>query len=87
MEGFSETASSTVQRSEILHHSATTPRHLLILLFITPGFNGAIVGQGGPTNAQFANLWTQIASKYKSNSKIVFGIMNEPVSLPGTQHR
>lgn len=43
-------------------------------------WNGAIVGQGGPTNAQFASLWSQIATKYKNNNKIVFGLMNEPVS-------
>jgi len=41
-------------------------------------YNGAIVGQGGPTNAQFASLWSQIATKYKSNTKVAFGVMNEP---------
>ena len=43
-------------------------------------WNGAIVGQGGPTDVQFASLWSQIATKYKGNDKIAFGIMNEPVS-------
>ncbi|KAJ9628844.1 Endoglucanase EG-II [Taxawa tesnikishii (nom. ined.)] len=41
-------------------------------------WNGAIIGQGGPTNAQFTSLWSQIATKYKGNAKIAFGIMNEP---------
>lgn len=44
-------------------------------------FNGQIIGQGGPTDAQFANLWTQLATKYKSSSKTVFGLMNEPHDL------
>ncbi|TVY82694.1 Endoglucanase EG-II [Lachnellula suecica] len=44
-------------------------------------WNGQIVGQGGPTNAQFVNLWTQLATKYKSQSKILFGVMNEPHDL------
>lgn len=44
-------------------------------------WDGDIIGQGGPTNAQFASLWSQIATKYKSNSKVAFGVMNEPVSL------
>ena len=44
-------------------------------------WNGQIVGQGGPTDADFASLWSQIATKYKSNDKIAFGIMNEPVSI------
>ena len=45
-------------------------------------WNGGIIGQGGPTNDQFASLWSQIASKYASNSKIVFGVMNEPHDVP-----
>lgn len=36
-------------------------------------WNGAIIGQGGPTNAQFTSLWTQLATKYASNSKVIFG--------------
>lgn len=38
--------------------------------------------QGGPTNQQFANLWSQIASLYRNESKVIFGIMNEPHDLP-----
>lgn len=46
-------------------------------------WNGEIIGQsGGPTNAQFASIWTQIATKYASSPKVAFGIMNEPHDLP-----
>ncbi|KAK3938660.1 glycoside hydrolase family 5 protein [Diplogelasinospora grovesii] len=45
-------------------------------------WNGQIIGQGGPTNDQFVNLWTQIATKYASQSKMVFGVMNEPHDVP-----
>ncbi|RDL39052.1 (Trans)glycosidase [Venustampulla echinocandica] len=41
-------------------------------------WDGKIIGQGGPTNAQFVNLWTQLATKYKSQANIAFGVMNEP---------
>ncbi|KAK0907534.1 Endoglucanase EG-II [Friedmanniomyces endolithicus] len=41
-------------------------------------WNGAIIGQGGATNAQFDSLWSQLATKYKNNVKVVFEIMNEP---------
>jgi endoglucanase len=44
-------------------------------------WNGGIVGQGGPTNAQYASLWTQLAAKYGSNEKVIFGLMNEPHDL------
>lgn len=38
--------------------------------------------QGGPTNQQFANLWSQIATMYRNESKVIFGIMNEPHDIP-----
>ncbi|KAI9684841.1 MAG: Endoglucanase EG-II [Bathelium mastoideum] len=41
-------------------------------------YNGGIIGQGGPSNAQFADLWSQLAAKYAGESKIAFGVMNEP---------
>ncbi|KAI7240781.1 Endoglucanase [Hortaea werneckii] len=41
-------------------------------------WNGQIVGQGGPTNKEFASLWSQLATKYADNDKVVFGVMNEP---------
>ncbi|MCJ1407784.1 Endoglucanase EG-II [Ptychographa xylographoides] len=46
-------------------------------------WDGNIVGQaGGPTNEQFASLWGQLGTKYAAESKIVFGIMNEPHDMP-----
>ncbi|WWC90297.1 uncharacterized protein L201_005230 [Kwoniella dendrophila CBS 6074] len=41
-------------------------------------WNGGVIGQGGPSDANFANLWKLLATKYKSESKVIFGIMNEP---------
>ncbi|KAI0931799.1 Manganese dependent endoglucanase Eg5A [Taiwanofungus camphoratus] len=48
-------------------------------------WNGDIIGQGGPTNAQFASIWTQLADQYGSNDQIIFGIMNEPHDLNVTE--
>jgi endoglucanase len=45
-------------------------------------FNNGIIGQGGPSNAQFVALWTDLARRYASNSRILFGIMNEPHDVP-----
>jgi endoglucanase len=47
-------------------------------------WNGAIVGQGGPTNAQFADVWSKLATKYKSEKNVMFGLMNEPHELTMT---
>lgn len=34
-------------------------------------WNGQIINQGGPTDAQYASLWSQLAAKYKDNKKII----------------
>ncbi|KAG4442540.1 hypothetical protein IFR05_001952 [Cadophora sp. M221] len=46
-------------------------------------FNDQIIGQssGAVTDAHFADIWSQLATKYKSNDKVIFGLMNEPHDL------
>ncbi|EXJ83765.1 hypothetical protein A1O1_07392 [Capronia coronata CBS 617.96] len=41
-------------------------------------FNGMIIGQDGPSAAEFASLWSQLATVYASESRVAFGLMNEP---------
>ncbi|KZP31157.1 glycoside hydrolase family 5 protein [Athelia psychrophila] len=62
--------------------SASTSPYVILDLHNYARWNGEIIGQGGPTNDQFADLWTQVATKYASESKIIFGIMNEPHDIP-----
>ncbi|KAI9852374.1 MAG: hypothetical protein M1838_000896 [Thelocarpon superellum] len=44
-------------------------------------FNGGIIGQGGPSNEQFADFWGSLATKYASQDQVAFGLMNEPHDL------
>jgi endoglucanase len=46
-------------------------------------WNGDIIAQtpGGPTNAQFDSLWSQLATQYGNDTRIAFGLMNEPHDL------
>lgn len=44
-------------------------------------WDGEIIGQGGPTNDEFAALWTSLATLYANNTNVIFGIMNEPHDL------
>jgi endoglucanase len=41
-------------------------------------FQGKIIGRDGPSNAVFAQLWANIASKYAMQPNIIFDLMNEP---------
>ncbi|GJJ15417.1 hypothetical protein Clacol_009694 [Clathrus columnatus] len=45
-------------------------------------WNGEIIGQGGPTNEQFADIWSQLATYYQNEDRIIFGTMNEPHDIP-----
>lgn len=56
---------------------------VLTILQFAARWNGNIVGQSGGavTDAQLASLWSQIATKYASQSKVIFGVMNEPHDL------
>ncbi|KAI0134673.1 glycoside hydrolase family 5 protein [Xylariales sp. AK1849] len=45
-------------------------------------WNGQIIGQGGPTNDEFASLWSQLATKYATETQLMFGVMNEPHDIP-----
>ncbi|KAI0639633.1 glycoside hydrolase superfamily [Trametes polyzona] len=59
--------------------------HVIVDLHNYARWNGGIIAQGGPTNDQFASIWTQLAAKYGSNERIIFGIMNEPHDVPNVQ--
>lgn len=41
-------------------------------------WDGQIIGQGGPTDEEFADLWSQLATQYKGQAKVAMGIVNEP---------
>lgn len=40
--------------------------------------NNQVIGEDGPSAAQFANMWRQIATDLQNNTNIIFGLMNEP---------
>jgi endoglucanase len=44
-------------------------------------YDGGIIGQGGPEDEAFVDLWVSLAKKYVDNEKIIFGLMNEPHDL------
>ncbi|AEO67179.1 glycoside hydrolase family 5 protein [Thermothielavioides terrestris NRRL 8126] len=52
------------------------------MLDVNARWNGQIIGQGGPQNDQFTSLWTQLATKYANQTKVIFGVMNEPHDVP-----
>lgn len=44
-------------------------------------FSGSVIGNtsdpNAATTAQFAAFWGELAKRFKSNTKVIFGLMNE----------
>lgn len=46
-----------------------------------------VIGGAAVPNSAFANLWSRLAARYKTNSRVIFGLMNEPHDMPTEQWR
>lgn len=78
-------ASFFSQYDTVMQACLATGSHCILDVHNYARWNGGIIGQGGPTNAQFANLWSQLAAKYATSSNVIFGLMNEPHDLDMTE--
>lgn len=66
---------------QLVQACLTTGAYCMIDIHNFARFNNAIIGQGGPTDDEFVSLWTQLATKYASEDKMIFEVMNEPHDL------
>ncbi len=41
-------------------------------------YYGTVIGQGNVPASAFADFWTRLANRYKTNNRVIFGLMNEP---------
>ena len=44
-------------------------------------WDGGIIGQGGPDDDVFVDLWLSLANRYLDEERVIFGLMNEPHDL------
>ncbi|POS78751.1 cellulase [Diaporthe helianthi] len=66
---------------QLVQACLSTGAHCMIDIHNFARWNGGIIGQGGPTDDQFVALWTQLATKYADQDRMVFELMNEPHDL------
>lgn len=45
-------------------------------------YYGTVIGTGNVPAGAFADLWGRLASRYKGNGRVIFGLMNEPHDMP-----
>ncbi|KAG8942188.1 Endoglucanase EG-II, partial [Tulasnella sp. 408] len=77
-------ATNWAKYDELVKGCLNIGAHCIIDIHNYARWNGNIINQSGGavTNAHFVSVWTQIATKYASQSRVVFGIMNEPHDVP-----
>lgn len=44
-------------------------------------YRGQVIGASSVTSSEFADLWKRLASEYKFNDLVIFGLMNEPNTM------
>lgn len=67
--------------------TATTAKGMNVLLdpHNYARYHGELVGSSAVPNAALANFWSRLAQRYKANPRVIFGLMNEPHTMPTEQ--
>lgn len=71
-------AGNLAKYDDLMQSCLSTGAYCIIDIHNYARWNGQIIGQGGPSDDEFASLWSQLATKYAAESKVVMGIVNEP---------
>jgi endoglucanase len=50
-------------------------------------YHGNVIGSAAVPHSAFADFWTRLANEYMDNERVIFGLMNEPNSMPTEQWR
>jgi endoglucanase len=48
-------------------------------------WHGNLIGSAAVPNAAFADFWARLATQFKGNARVAFGLMNEPNTMPTEQ--
>ncbi|KAI0147221.1 glycoside hydrolase superfamily [Xylariaceae sp. FL1272] len=72
---------SFAKYDQLMRACLDTGAHCMVDIHNFARWNGEIIGQGGPTDEQFASFWSQLAGKYATEDRVVFELMNEPHDL------
>jgi endoglucanase len=50
-------------------------------------YNNQLIGSSGVPSSAFADFWSRLAQHYAANSRVIFGLVNEPHDMPTEQWR
>lgn len=66
----------------VVDYAATKGMKTIIDVHNYASYGKAMIGTRKTPRDALGNLWGQVASRYKGNDAVIFGLMNEPTGLP-----
>jgi aryl-phospho-beta-D-glucosidase BglC (GH1 family) len=77
------TAAYLAEIESVVKNAASLGMKVILDLHDYGGYHGVKIGTSGVTDADFANLWTQLAAAFAGNAGIGgYDLMNEPSGMP-----
>ncbi len=73
-------ADEVAHLSDVVNYASSKGAKVWLDVHNYARYYGGVIGQDVPVTA-FADFWSKLASLYKSNSRVIFGLMNEPNSM------
>jgi endoglucanase len=69
----------------IVNYATSQGAHVVLDPHNYARYYGDVIGGGSVPNSSFNDFWTKVANVFKNNSKVIFGLMNEPNSMTTEQ--
>lgn len=68
--------------ADVVHHATAKKLFVILDVHNYAAYAGATIGSPEVPVAAFADLWKRLAGKFKKETQVGFGLMNEPKGLP-----
>ena len=75
-------ATEAARLDDVVNYATGRGAYILLDPHNYARYFGTIIGQTGVPSSAFADFWTKLANRYKTNPKVIFGLMNEPNTMP-----
>ncbi len=69
----------------IVNYATSQGAHVVLDPHNYARYFGSVIGSGSLPYASFNDFWTRLANEFKDNDKVIFGLMNEPNTMPTEQ--
>jgi endoglucanase len=71
----------------VVNYATSKGAHVVLDPHNYARYHGNVVGTAALPNASLANFWSRLSDEFKDNSRVIFGLMNEPHTMPTEQWR